>query len=127
MSDPLQEQQLRERFQEMKRDEADSAPSFSVTCAAAYSKNRDFSRAAFKWRLAAVTTIALLLVVASLFLLQRPWPSGSEQAKMASLSDWRSPTEWLLQTPDRQLLNSVPRFGEPLMRFESSPMEGKTK
>jgi hypothetical protein len=127
MSGQWQDQQLREHFQELRRDETGSAPSFSVTCAAAYAKNRDFGRAMLKWRLAAVAAVALLLVVASVFLLQRPWPRGSEEAKMASLSDWRSPTEWLLQTPGRQLLKSVPKLGEPLMRFESAPMEGKTK
>lgn len=36
--------------------------------------------------------------------------------EIALLSQWRSPTEFLLRTPGEQLLKSVPRLNESLIR-----------
>lgn len=38
-----------------------------------------------------------------------------------ALSQWRSPTEFLLVTADRELLRNVPRFGQPAVETADLP------
>jgi hypothetical protein len=48
----------------------------------------------------------------------------------ALISQWESPTEFLLRTPGNELINTVPRLGEPFMEFGqpgAQPHEPKEK
>jgi hypothetical protein len=47
---------------------------------------------------------------------QRPKPRQT----VTLISQWRSPTEFLLRTPGEQLLKSVPRLNESLIRINAS-------
>jgi hypothetical protein len=61
--------------------------------------------------------IALLAAIAAVPLLQhsrRDSPSSATDAPQ--LADWRSPTGFLLASPGRELLRTIPRFGQPTYR-----------
>jgi len=53
---------------------------------------------------------ALLLVVAGASLLQRRL---TRPVVTTSISSWKAPTDFLLQTPNAKLMKTVPTFGVP--------------
>jgi hypothetical protein len=125
MSDRPQDPELRERFAELKRLEARSAPPFAGVMAQA---NAEATRGAdsLQWRasvrairrvgwftgLAAAAAIAALIVVPRVH-------SGEDEFEQAvrafqanpALGAWRSPTDGLLNLPGSQLMSSIPRVG----------------
>ncbi len=81
--------QLRNAFAELRRVEAHRAPPFRVLGRRA---RRPYLRFAF-----AVT----LLVVLAILMIPRHPPAPS-------ISEWKAPTDFLLQTPGRELVVSLP-------------------
>lgn len=66
--------------------------------------------------LRAIAVSACLVVVASLSVLHmfRERTPPAPVLAVPSLAQWRAPTDFLLDTPGRELLHSIPRIGEPL-------------
>jgi hypothetical protein len=89
-------------FTELRRQDASQVPEF-----AALIQHRGAERKPFPLRELAVaaTCIVIVALVLARF---RPRPSV---APVPSLTEWTSPTDFLLQTPGRELLKSVPQFG----------------
>lgn len=81
-----------------------------------------------RWRreLAALAVVASLTVLAYIVrgALERQKQVETVSAALA-LSQWRSPTEALLQSPADALLKTVPRLGEPF--FTITPEAGESK
>lgn len=94
------DQDLRERFAVLRREDADLAPDFAML-----QKRR--LPAPRPWRLRAAVAAALVVMVAVMALkfYQRPAPPPGP-----SITQWKSPTDFLLQTPGRELLESAPAF-----------------
>jgi hypothetical protein len=98
---PEDDRDLRARFAELRRQDVLRAPEFAGLMHRARRARRPmFTRMAA----AAVCVLVAGLLVLTLHL-RHPAPPAP------SLTQWRSPTEFLLQTPGRDLLRSVPRFG----------------
>lgn len=95
---PEDDRDLRARFAELRRQDALRAPEFAGLIRR--SRPPMFRRMA----VAAVCVLVAGLLVLVLYP-RRPAPPA------LSLTQWRSPTDFLLQTPGRDLLRSVPRFG----------------
>jgi hypothetical protein len=96
---------LRQRFASLRREDAGRAASFSrVLHRPPRSSSRD------RGLLAA--TACLALVVLALVLYPRARAPRPPDAAAPSLADWRSPTEFLLNTPGREMLRTVPAIGE---------------
>jgi hypothetical protein len=57
-----------------------------------------------------VVASCALLAVATVFLqrLERPKP---EEVSMSSITQWKAPTDFLLETPGREMLRTVPEIG----------------
>jgi hypothetical protein len=97
---PEDDRDLRARFAELRRQDVLRAPDFAgLMQHARRSRARMFTRMAV-----AVCVLAAGLLVLVLYP-RRPAPPAP------SLTQWRSPTDFLLETPGRDLLRSVPRFG----------------
>jgi hypothetical protein len=125
MSDRLQDPELRERFAEMKRVEASSAPPFAAVLARAQA---DAARGtdSLPWltsvrtvrRLGWVGGLAAAAAIAALIAIPRVH-SGQDQFEQAvrafeanpALGAWHSPTDGLLNLPGSQLISTIPRVG----------------
>jgi len=95
---------LRARFAALREEEAAHAPEFALPTPQ--------RRRRFAGSLTPVAECALA-IVAAIFVLRfvaleprRPSPP------VASLTEWRAPTDFLLDTPGRELLRTVPAIGE---------------
>jgi hypothetical protein len=98
---------LRAHFAELREQDRSAAPSFGKTASAvaALPRRNTFLRVAF----AAIPLLAIAVMVAVR-------THSSSTAVPRQLAEWSSPTSFLLETPGRQLLNQIPRLGEPLIQ-----------
>jgi hypothetical protein len=120
---------LHERFAALRREDAVRTPPFSrlinrrqgraVARAGNVEHTREVTRArASPYRLspgAAFRAFAACFTVAALvFVYRTPRPRAPAAPGAAPwLADWRAPTDFLLDTPGRALLRSVPTIGRP--------------
>jgi hypothetical protein len=107
-----EEASLRDAFASLREDDAASAPPFEAVVAAAQAHAKapaDRRRASpvpsLVWPLATAALVAAVITVVRRP--ERPLPS------LASIERWTAPTDFLLETPGREFLGSVPRFGVP--------------
>lgn len=100
---PDDDRNLQGRFAELRRQDAGSAPEFPALLRRR--AKRPGSRALS--RLAVGVACVLVIAVALARFHSRP-----PAKPVPALTEWRSPTDFLLQTPGRELLISVPRLGE---------------
>jgi len=106
---------LRERFAALRREEEAGAPAIEGLVARARARTRGEALRIRRPVLVLATAAAVLLVIALLDLHKPPRPFP-----VPSITEWRSPTDFLLQTPGREVLESLPRFGEGLIPPESN-------
>jgi hypothetical protein len=102
----MNEDWIRENFAQLRRADERQAPSFAETWEAANSRAGRHAEPAF--RLATAAAAIVLLIGATWLVRGRP-----PARPAAQLSQWRSPTASLLETPGLQLLRTTPRLGEP--------------
>jgi hypothetical protein len=110
--DPRQDDEadLRAAFANMRREDAAGAPSFEAVVAAASRVGADRRR---PWLVPALTgtAAAAALVVAVTAIVRRPEPRAPAAI---SIDEWTAPTDFLLETPGHEFLETVPRIGELL-------------
>lgn len=99
---------LRGRFAALRREEEAQAPEFAVLPGGGPEHGR--------WRsvgkLVAVAVCLVTITAAALWLRLASQKLEREPGKpVASLTEWRSPTDFLLETPGRELLRTVPAIG----------------
>jgi len=94
------DQDLRERFAALRREDAAQAPVFALP-------GRRRISAPWSWRNPVMALSALVLAAVVFFTLHR---DPDRPAHGQSITEWKSPTDFLLQTPGREVLNSVPVF-----------------
>jgi hypothetical protein len=102
---PSDDNDLRTRFAELRREEDARAPRFTLPSPGG---------AAPRLRLARRVALALSLagLVACIFFLRLMRQPERLPAKTAiSLTEWKAPTDFLLETPGRDLLRTVPAIG----------------
>ncbi len=99
---------LRARFAELRREEEAQAPEFAFPSPGWAGQGRRWSAG----KLIAVAA-CLVTIVAAVFLLRLvpPEPERKPGKPVASLTEWRAPTDFLLETPGRELLRTVPAIG----------------
>lgn len=109
--------ELREQFQRLKRQDEGMAPSFSSQWDELNPRARTYRGWTLNYRLAGAALAILLLAGILLAIHNRGQARLAKppEATLAELSGWRAPTDWLLRTPGGQLLQTVPRLGEPLI------------
>ena len=105
---------LRRWFGAQRREELGAAPPFGRMWAAARRPRRPRRRVGF-----AVAAAALALAGLWLRTDRRP---ATESLSAPSVAQWRSPTEFLLDTPGRDLLSAVPALESPSVLGLGLPM-----
>jgi hypothetical protein len=103
---------LRDAFAALRQDDAANAPAFEAVLAAAEARSKHAADRRRPWLVPSMvgSLAAAALVVAVLTVVRRPEP---RLPSMASIEQWTAPTDFLLDTPGREFLESVPRFGSP--------------
>jgi hypothetical protein len=118
---------LRDLFALMRRDDAARTPAFAQLLQRARPGVR---YPAFRLRAGAVAVSAFLLAVfAAVTLWQVPHVHTiTSRTAVPPLAAWRSPTDFLLDTPGREVLRLVPEFGRPMSRTPdlSPPIDDMT-
>lgn len=101
---------LRERFARLRTELAERAPDFASTWERAGAPHR--ARLPLLLAGAATALAGLLLLRPT----PAPTPPSPAGAVLPSLGEWRAPTDFLLQTPGRELLSQLPALGRDLPR-----------
>jgi hypothetical protein len=112
------DQDLRDRFAALRRDEETRAPGFAAMSKPSTRQVRRRSPA----RLIAATTLLTAVIAVALWLSPAGWnhefwnrelwrPHRDQGSQVASITKWKSPTDFLLQTPGSELLRTVPDLG----------------
>jgi hypothetical protein len=97
---------LRDAFAALREADAAQAPPFRVPRAEGRAPRGHRLVPWLGGLLAAAGLAAVLLPRA------RPLPGPAPTPPAASLERWTAPTDFLLRTPGREILETVPRFGE---------------
>lgn len=95
---------LRHRFAVLRREEEQHAPKF----AALWKARPGARRRQVRWFAAAACALIALLAFLWIRLVERP----PEEITAASITEWKAPTDFLLETPGRELLRTVPEIGQ---------------
>lgn len=105
------DEELRELFTAMRREEEALAPRFAPVRRANRPVLARGGRGA--WRVVAAAAVCVLVAAALLWL--QPIRSKDNAARerglrvpVASITEWRPPTDFLLNTPGREMLRTVP-------------------
>jgi hypothetical protein len=113
---------LRRRFAALRREEDQQTPEFALLWQAGAGARRPQAR----WFAAAACALIALLA----FLWIRSVQRRPGDKIVASITEWKAPTDFLLETPGRELLRTVPEIGEwqvytALPRVTPSPLVKK--
>ena len=111
---------LRAAFSALRTEDAAGAPPFEAVLAAGSRRGTHRRR---PWLVPALTgaMAAAALAVAIVAVARRPEP---RLAPPVSIERWTAPTDFLLETPGRELLETVPSIGEVP---EIGPLDGAEK
>lgn len=109
------EEELRDSFHALRREEQRSVPVFPApgSLALMRERRRGVRRRSQAWALAGCACAAMLIATV---LIRRPNPSRahpSHRVPVASITQWRPPTEFLLETPGRAMLHTTPVLEMP--------------
>jgi hypothetical protein len=96
--------EIRALFDGLRRDEAKRIPPYRRPTSAAQSSRPVFLRA---------ITAMLLIAAVGILLLRREQPQQPVPNEVASFT-WTAPTDFLLDTPQSDLLRTTPRIGAPI-------------
>jgi hypothetical protein len=97
---------LRERFASLRRSDAASAPSFERAIGVARRRSNDAG-----WRVAIAACILVAAAAVVILRVSHPPEAPTTRAAAPTLADWRAPTDFLLDTPGRELLHTIPDVG----------------
>ena len=99
----FEDDDLRRRFATLRAEEEARAPRFVASYAA-----QARQRSGIPGKLIAATACVAIIVAAAFW---RPSSPRREGQPVAALAQWKAPTDFLLQTPGRELLQTVPTLG----------------
>lgn len=102
----LRDNDLRARFALLRQEEQSQAPAFKVLSPT----NLALRQTKFAGKLIAVT-VCIVIISAALWLRLPWWNPFPSRQPVVSLAQWHSPTDFLLETPGREILRTVPEIG----------------
>lgn len=118
-----QEEKLKELFQEQKRRDERLVRSFAKVWEEAVTQAEKQSHPQHLGRLAMGVALFILVVGAvMLFFRKSPEQPASDKSFEATvmISQWRSPTEFLLRLPNEHFLKTVPPLGKSFFGMKST-------
>ena len=95
-----EDRDLRGAFAELRGAERGAAPPFRIPPAKSGRRGRSALRLS-------MVTAAVLIVIAGYVSRRDTRPTA---ARMTPISEWRAPTDFLLRTPGREVLDTVPKM-----------------
>lgn len=95
---------LRRHFAVLRREEEQHAPEFGRL----WHGRADARRRQTRWFIAAACVLVALLALVWIRSAQR----RPDDKTVASITEWKAPTDFLLETPGRELLRTVPEIGQ---------------
>jgi hypothetical protein len=119
--------ELRRLFRELARTDETSAPSFRELRARARASDLGGRRNRSARLVAALALVGALAVALSLLFPPRGERPGEVVTGSLSLSSWSAPTDFLLETPGRELLDSTPRIGVGPLEIPTAESSKETK
>jgi hypothetical protein len=112
----MNDDRLREHFASLRRAEEARAPSFERVI------GRPPRRSNRGWWGVGGAASALAVVTVVLVRMSHPHGPRTIAASAPMLADWRAPTDFLLDTPGRELLHTIPDLGRwPATGFGPHP------
>lgn len=111
----LQDSALRNRFVSIREEEQRHIPAF----ASLWGRGAGAPHSNRFWRVAAACVVIL---VAAILLLHSKRPNKDEVLTV-SISEWKAPTDFLLETPGREILQTVPEIGNWQLYTVATPAE----
>lgn len=99
---------LRERFAALRREEEAQTPEFALPSPGWAGRSRRWYAGKL---FAGAVCVATMVAAVFLLWLMPPKPEREPGKPFASLTEWKSPTDFLLETPGRELLRTVPAIG----------------
>jgi hypothetical protein len=100
----LQDTVLRKRFAGLRQEEQQHTPAFAPLWSGR-------ARAPHSKGLWYVAAACVLIVVVAILLLRSEQTSRNE-VSMVEITEWKAPTDFLLETPGREILQTVPEIGK---------------
>lgn len=100
----LQDSALRKRFVSLREQEQQHIPAF----ASQWVGRSSLQRSKGLWFAAAGCA---LIVVIAILLLRSQWPNR-DAISTVEITEWKAPTDFLLETPGREILQTVPEIGK---------------
>jgi hypothetical protein len=99
----LPDDMLRRRFAMLRREDEQQAPEFGRL----WHGRADARRRQTRWFMAAACVLVALAL-----LWRRSAQRHPDDKTVASITEWKAPTDFLLETPGRELLRTVPEIGQ---------------
>jgi hypothetical protein len=101
-----QDKDLRGRFAALRSEEAAHSPQFALP------ESGKIHPQLWRWGYIRLTTAACVVAMAVVIGLRLvPRKPQRNTTSVASLTEWKAPTDFLLETPGRELLQTVPVIG----------------
>ena len=115
MSDDREREEIAGWFRQLRQTEERDVPPFDEVWEVARSQaTRSRSRRLY-YRVGTAAALFALLAVPALWWQRHPQAPDVTPVQMASISQWQSPTAFLIETPGQKLLKTVPRLGDGFM------------
>lgn len=99
----LPDDMLRRRFAVLRREEEEHAPEFGRL----WHGRADARRRQTRWFAATACALIALALLWIRSVQRRP-----DDKTVATITEWKAPTDFLLETPGRELLRTVPEIGQ---------------
>lgn len=99
-------------FRDLRRSEEDRIPPFAGVWEAAVVRAAHRCPPAVLFRLATAAAILVFLAAPALWWWHRHKQTDRALTEAVSIAQWKSPTAFLMDTPGREMLRTVPRIGE---------------
>ena len=106
----MNENEIRQRFAQLREADRESAPGFAQIYGRA--RSRQSWRAMLRVR-PLVIAAAAAIVIATVWIAQAR--SFSSQTVTPTIASWRAPTDVLLRTPGSELLGTMPALGASVL------------
>ena len=109
----MDENEIRQRFAQLREADRESAPDFAQTYARARSRRR--TRAIHRVRPVVIAAAAAVVLAAIRLVNTRSFSSVPATPTIATIAAWRAPTDVLLRTPGSELLGEMPALSASVL------------
>jgi len=123
MSKERERQEVAGWFRQLRQADEQGAPSFEDVLNTARRRAARRPAQRLYLQLAVVATLVLFLALPALWWQMRRQAARHSAIQAASISQWKSPTDFLIETPGRNLLKTVPRIGDGLIDMQALEIE----